>query len=273
MEKRLLQTANLYLKDLETIRDAQEKRAYELEKYRNCFLRGKTFAKGKTYYSVRKKGGSRHKYLGSDNNDEVRNIKELRYVDDYLERIDNNIGLVKTLINEIQMTGYDSINETLPKVYSNPHIGSVTFRNNKRLWKERAEALKSRYEIYKPHELNKRTNDGNFVRSKSEAMIYNYLLSVDAAFIYELPTKIDGKLLVPDFTILSDIDTSSEIIIEHQGMMDSEFYRNRFAEKVYHYLRAGFVQGINIFFTFDDLNGGFDIIPIEDIVRNSVIGE
>lgn len=272
MENKLLQSAKTYLRELEAVKNAQSSRIKSLEKYRDVIMRGKTSRGGQIYYSARKKTSASHKYLGDDHNDTVRKIKELRYLDEQLIRIEKNSELVQSLIDNIQGTDYESVNETLPNVYRNPYIGSATSRDKKQLWKEKAEALKSRYETYKPHELNIRTNDGSLVRSKSEALIYNYLLSLDIAFIYEMPIKTGGKLLVPDFTILSDVDFESEIIIEHQGMMDSALYRNRFAEKVYQYLCAGFIQGINIFYTFDDINGGLDISPVEDLVINRIIG-
>ena len=114
------------------------------------------------------------------------------------------------------------------------------------------------------------TEDGNKVRSKSEGMIYNYLLSRGVAFVYELPMRLRGRTIVPDFTILSEIDCKTEIIIEHQGMMDVDTYRGRFADKVHRYIREGFTPGVDLFFTFDNADGGLDMRPIEDIVRNHI---
>ena len=273
MTEQFIKMTNEYIDNMSLSRDAQTARLKELSELRGLCLRGKKTSADKTYYCVRKESGNGHKYLGDDNNEEVRRIKELRYLYVYLERLNSNISLLGETIDRLQKTDYDSINDALPKTYRNPQLGNSFSDSRSEKWKENAVFTKSQYDIYRPEDLKVRVNDGAMVRSKSEAMIYNYLLSVDAAFIYELPMKIDGKLFVPDFTILSDVDTQKEIIIEHQGMMDSELYRNRFADKVYHYLRAGFVQGINIFYTFDDLNGGFDIIPIKNIVRNNVTRE
>ena len=266
----MLQISESYLKELNYIKDIQAARRNELEKYRNIFLRGKLTPTGKLHYCAYNKSESGHRYLGDDNNEEVRRIKELRYLDVYLSRIENNIKETESFIERLLTTDYDSVNKVLPKTYRHPNIGSSVSEGKSKVWKKRAEALKGRYDVYRPEELNKRTNDGTMVRSKSEALIYNYLLSVDATFIYELPIKIDGRLLIPDFTILSDIDNETEILIEHQGLMNNEFYRNKFADKVYRYLRGDYVQGINIFYTFDNIDGGFDMTPIECLIKSHV---
>ena len=56
-------------------------------------------------------------------------------------------------------------------------------------------------------------------------------------------------------------------LIEHQGMMNSNSYSRRFNDKVYDYLRAGYISGVNFFYTFDTYDGGLNLAPIEDIVR------
>ena len=89
-------------------------------------------------------------------------------------------------------------------------------------------------------------------------MIYNELLSKGVTFIYEMPFNLGGRTVYPDFVLLSEIDYRTEIIIEHQGLMSNEVYRKRFNDKLYNYLCNGYVQGINIFYTFDTINGGFD---------------
>ena len=50
-------------------------------------------------------------------------------------------------------------------------------------------------------------------------------------------------------------------------MMNSKEYSKRFNDKVYAYLRAGYVSGANIFYTFDYYGGGINLEPIHDIVR------
>ncbi len=74
----------------------------------------------------------------------------------------------------------------------------------------------------------------------------------------------------PDFTILSETDYKAEILLEHQGMMDSQYYRDRFFEKQYEYWKAGYIQGVNIFYTFDGPGGSLSLSPVDDMIRNVV---
>ena len=39
---------------------------------------------------------------------------------------------------------------------------------------------------------------------------------------------------------------------------------------IYKYLKNGYIQGLNIFYTFDGLDGGFDKSPIENILRTKI---
>lgn len=270
MTEQYIEMTKAYLEDLKTTRNAQITRLNELEKYRGIYLRGKKASSGKRYFSAHKASSLKHRYLGGDDSEEVRKIKELRFIDIYLNRIDNNIDLIQNTLNRIQNTDYGSINESLPVNYKNPRLSTTASSNKAALWKERAESLKEKHGLFRAHELKVTVNDGNKVRSKSEGMIYNYLLSVNAIFVYELPMLIDGKTILPDFTVLSEKGDFKEIIIEHQGLMGDDYYRKRFSDKAYMYLRNGYVPGINIFFTFDNIDGGIDITPVVDLVKNHV---
>lgn len=270
MENKYLLHSKQYLEELCRVRSVQEERAKELEKFGGIFLERKMSRIGNWHYGVRKNKTQKYTYLGSAADETVNSIKELRYLKLSLDLINNNIRILEGTIPKIKSTDYDAVNELLPKTYRNPRISS-SFVGNKRdvkeEWKKSAEEVKAKHDVYKPEDLIHRTDDGTYVRSKSEALIYNYLLSVGVAFAYEMPLKLGIKTVYPDFTILSEVDYNSVIVIEHQGMMNNDYYRNRFNEKLYNYLQHGYVQGINIFYTFDHLNGGFDKTPVEDIVR------
>ena len=259
------------LTDLREEKNLQEKRLKELRGKEKLVLCAKKARNGSTYYSVRKKGEKGYRYIGSASKPQVNEIKEARYLKMSLSRLEKDIKILNKTRSGLVRTDYDSINAALPKVYQEPLLQNMMSGSKKALdWKKRMESIKATQPVYHPEELNKRTDDGNYVRSMSEANIYNYLLSIGVTFIYELPIKLNGHRFIPDFCILSEIDYKTVIIIEHQGMMDVENYRNRFYRKFYEYMKAGYVQGRNIFFTFDSLDGGFDKTPIEDIIRTRV---
>ena len=270
MEKKVINAVNQYLKQAEQLRAIQKKRADELHKYKSVYMK-KSGNGHNTYYYVREKDNSTGKYIGREETEAVRRIKEARFIQELNTRLDYNIGLFEHFADEIKITDFEIVNQNIPKVYQSAKMISLKSTDEKaQIWKNNAELTKLRSDTYLPEELNIRTNDGNMVRSKSEAMIYNYLLSMGVTFAYELPIKVGGRYCSPDFILLSEIDYKTEIIIEHQGMLSNQHYRNRFNEKLYNYYCNGFVQGINIFYTFDDIDGGLDLTPVENIVRTVI---
>ena len=272
MEKKLLCYSNNYLEELRRRKISCEERLKALKGYEGVNLKRRASSSGNWHYCATSDKKVRSKYLGSSDSEEVIRVKEYRFLKKTLSVIENNMALIDKLSKGLKSTDYESIMSQLPKTYRDVKLGSNGENNAKATaWKERAEAFKNRHSIYKPEELNKVTNDGSKLRSKSEVLIYNYLLSMGVTFVYELPLRLSTGTIYPDFTLLSEIDYQTEIFIEHQGMMGNDFYRDRFAEKVYKYLRDGYVPGETVFFTFDRLDGGFDKTPIEDLIRLRVI--
>ena len=258
-------------KTLVTLREAysvQQRRMRELRGKEEMVLSSKKTPNGKEYYCARKKGEKGFRYAGAASGKAVNDIKEARYLKKSLSRIERDIKLLEKTASGLQKVDYTNINASLPEVYRDPQLNYGAADNDKALnWKQRMEAIKVAAPVYRPEELKVRTDDGNYVRSKSEAMIYNHLLALGITFIYEMPVSVNGHTYLADFVLLSEIDYKTIVIIEHQGMMDNMNYRNRFTDKLYGYLKAGYRPGINIFFSFDTLDGGFDKTPIDDIIR------
>ena len=273
MIRRTKDEMNKTLETLIRMKELQEKKYRQISDLEGSVLKVRHDPCGKQYYSVKRKGTKKFSYLGNSSVKEVNDIKEAKYLRKSLSRIEANIRILKSAAEKLESVDYDAVNESLPAVYRDPDLTyAYAGAGNRKAarWKQMMEARKAEYEVFRPEELKVRTDDGMHVRSKSEAMIYNTLLSMGIAFVYEMPLMINGKLYRPDFVVLSEIDYETLIIIEHQGMMNSEHYRNRFYEKLYQYYSAGYIQGINIFFTFDSSDGGFDKTPVEDIIRTRI---
>ena len=128
------------------------------------------------------------------------------------------------------------------------------------------EEEKKKYPIIYPEELTQPTIDGNMVRTKSEALIYNALYEAGYTFVYELPLQGDSRLFYPDFSILSEIDYKTVIRIEHHGMMGDESYRNKAEVREYDYWNNGYLPNRDVYFTYDDRNGKCDFTPIAEIL-------
>lgn len=260
------------LKTLKETQRQQSIRANELAEFEEVFLKSRKHRNGGEYYYARKNGSKESTYLGNASNVTVNNIREARYLRKSLPIIERNIRCLEQMIERLQPTEYDNINALLPVIYRGAKLTYAEGVDEKlRSWREQALAYKARFNIYRPEELKIETKDGTYVRSKSEALIYNALFDMGLTFVYEMPIRIGSRTYWSDFVILSEQDYETEIIIEHQGLMNSEGYRVRFMEKLHGYWRAGYVLGVNLFLTFDNPDGGLDLTPVYDAVNNHVM--
>lgn len=270
MENKLLLDIRNYLAQLKTIRNNQQVRLRELSDYSQLVLKPLCKRNNHVYYGVCKFGDKRVRYLGNESKMEVDLIRESRYLAKSIETIERNIKLIEVFLAKYESISFGSINMRLPKAYRSGSFRADIRDKAAKKWKQKAEAYKATFESYRPEELTQTTIDGSLVRSKSEALIYNYLLEAGYTFVYELPLKGPHRTFYPDFTILSEIDYKTEVRIEHQGMYEKNDYRERSESREYDYWSNGFLPARDVYFTFDDNKGGFDIGPILEILKTRV---
>lgn len=268
MDSRYINETKRALTQLENLRTIKASRLLELKEYADTSLKASS-GRSKSYYYVRKKGERTYTYLGGDSNREVRNIKEYRYLKRLLCDIDSEIALLSALHEGHLDISFDAVNNRLPLTYRDPSLPdySAKLAGAAKKWKEQKEKEKCQYAPRNPENLIMRSIDGTLMRSKSEVIIANLLISYGIPFVYELPHTVNGIMVYSDFTALSTIDFRSEVIIEHEGLMNSPGYQRTFLNKVNGYLTEGIIPGRDVFFTFDDLNGGFDPSPVQDIIE------
>lgn len=138
-------------------------------------------------------------------------------------------------------------------------------------WKEKALKKKEKYPVYRPEDLKHTTIDGSLTRSKSEALIYNMLMMKAIPFVYELPIRVGGVLIDPDFTIYNE-KTGYKLILEHLGMTGDEDYRAKQFEKLDLYLKNGFIINRDLILSCDSADGIIDVYTIAKTVDNALRG-
>ena len=110
------------------------------------------------------------------------------------------------------------------------------------------------------------TDGGFYVRSKSEQMIANMLLSEEIPFRYEDPVYLPGgEIIYPDFHLFSLRDYK-EWYLEHNGRMLQEDYYRHYLWKLDQMRSAGIVPGVNLLQTFEA--EGYPLEP--DCVRSLI---
>ena len=263
-----------YLNEIKTQYTNQSSRLQQLENYSSMRMKGNKHRKN-TYYYVFDVKTNKFRYLGKETDEEVLKIKEAHFLQASTQELQREIATIEQTLRLSKNVDYDSINKSLSKVYRDSKTSPVSHSSDiTREWKRSMEEYKKTFPPFRPEELIHQTRDGTMVRSLGEALIYNYLLDIGAVFIYELPLRIrigsKDSLLLPDFTILSEIDYKTVIYIEHQGMMSDPKYRNKFNDKVYKYWLNNYLPERDVFFTFDLPNGGFDGTPIKSIISRYI---
>ena len=260
-----------YLEDLYHIYENSAQRKEALKKYTGFRLKFDDSKGNNTYYYKKAPGEDKYKYQGGEDDKLVIAIQELRYNDQLMETAKYDIALLETILDEFDSVSFSNIALKIPKTYRNKKaFESRSKEKAAREWKKWAEAEKAKYKPFRPEDLKHSTLDGNHVRSKSEASIYDHLLSLGYTFIYEMPVKTNKRVFFPDFAILSEIDYQTVIYIEHQGAMGDEFYREKAEVRESDYWESELLPNRDVFFTYDDCHEALDLRPIDAILKKHV---
>lgn len=114
------------------------------------------------------------------------------------------------------------------------------------------------------------TQKGERVRSKSEVMIANELSTAGLPYLYELPFKVEGGVLHPDFSVLR-ISDRQVVRWEHIGLMDYEEYRNEVIERLRKYASRGVVIGNGLIITIETALHPLNIEDIRAVIKYNFI--
>ena len=126
------------------------------------------------------------------------------------------------------------------------------------------------YEQSRYYEENKtvETSRGEFVRSKSEALILEQIYDAMIEVHYEQVQFINGIMIAPDFTF--EGDDGRPFYWEHVGLLDQPDYARRNYDKLKRYYYAGLVPGDNLILSFEK-HGKISVKQIDAIIENEVV--
>ena len=108
----------------------------------------------------------------------------------------------------------------------------------------------SKKQLFNREEGKFRGKNGVFFRSKSEFMIAAILDAHDVLYRYEMPMKMGGRWIYPDFVIINPY-TGKEIIWEHFGALHLPEYEEKMKEKMKFYLNSGKIPFEDVIYTFE----------------------
>ena len=117
-----------------------------------------------------------------------------------------------------------------------------------------------------------RTSKGLAVRSKSELLIAEALLSAGVGFEYEKPLTLAGTTRYPDFTIEDEI-SGRTVYWEHLGMLGREDYRASWEKKLAWYSANGIYavdetksEDLLLITTTDSAQSGLDMAKVKKLI-------
>ena len=278
MNTSLIHEAKTILADLRNTKLRMDNQLSSLDSFAAWRLKRNSAKKSKhCYYDAILPGSKKSKYLGNELNEAVLNVKRYRYAKKAAEIIEADIEVLERLISNYISPDYNNINSRLPATYrtsltadNSDEAFSTVLPPDAVKWIQDLKKEKEKYPPYKPEQLKYEALDGTRMRSLGEVVIANFLLMAGIPFVYEVPMKINGELVLPDFRILSLIDLKTVIIIEHQGMIFTEEYPFKYIRSLRLYLQSDLVINQDLFFTFTDEKGRFDIRQLTNIIRQFV---
>lgn len=125
---------------------------------------------------------------------------------------------------------------------------------------------------YKPVETNLVTINNIKVRSKSELVIGDKLVTRKKAFRYEMKLVLEGEVLYPDFVIYDPVKDKI-YIWEHFGMMSDPVYANDAIRKIELYERNGFTRDNNLIVTFESSERPLNTRWVDDLIDRYLGGK
>lgn len=224
----------------------------ELSSYDGLLLRGSK-KRNVYYFYIQEPGGSR-KYLGPESHPDVEKIRKLKYCDEMVKSLQRNIEAMNRFLNEYTLVESSEVLKRIPKLYQ--------LKTSIEMEEDKIQALYQEMKKYKesipvqyPEDLKVSTLDGTMVRSKSEAMLYDRFCTAGFYVLYEFPFEYEpGKYVRTDFTLIHP-KTGRIVLWEHLGMWFhkelSANYRRNYLTKTDTYMKLGFIQGINLFVSFE----------------------
>lgn len=123
-----------------------------------------------------------------------------------------------------------------------------------------------------PAHTNK-TLRGEYVRSKSEALIADRFFSMGIPYRYEQRFVVDEMtdfFFHPDFRVLNK-RTRKEYIWEHCGKMDDPKYSNDAIERLIIFSNRGYLQGKNLIFTYETSERPLNLDNVDSLIAEYLL--
>ncbi len=224
--------------------------------------------KNSVQFYLRKVPGERlGTYISKKNQMMITQYLEKQYYEKSLLELDKEIAILESVVNEV--------NEAQPCLYS---VFEAYHPDARRFITPIACSDETYVNMWisRPYEkkpigdaaLDRYTDKGEHVRSKSEENIANALYKAGIPYKYECPLKLkSGAIIHPDFTIL-DVKNRKEVYWEHRGMMDDREYAKDSVRRIKEMNANGIYLGDRLIITEETSNQQLGTNEIKSIINH-----
>lgn len=231
--------------DMEEQRRLLTKYKKELKGMPQGYLAANNKGKYMEYYQII---GNKRIYIKKNDTLLINTLKRKKFLEKSIKRIEKNLIGQEKILSHYMPYDFSAVQEAIPEVYR--------FNTSIKKYKET---------IPYGNQVLHQTSCGLKVRSKSEMMIVELLISHGIEFEYEKPLEIYNEggqkiTIHPDFTFRTR--SGKWIYWEHLGRLDLEEYRQDTIWKLQRYFENGILPSINLLLTVDDLDGSLDMSTI-----------
>ncbi len=234
---------------------------------KNTKNRGKQFL-------VRKRGEKKPKYIKKNDTEQLRFIVKSAISERAMNILEHNFKALERVSTHYRRYDIGLVYDMLPKAYQNAinWIGELDLGAPEIKAPELSELADPSIPSENPKNrknLKYPLSNGLMVRSKSEAIIGEYLLAAGIPFRYEkrleLVTRyvdeagfehISTEWVYSDFTIF--LPNGGILLWEHEGLLDDMKYRRRNIRKMMLYFENGFYIPRNLIVTMEGGENTFD---------------
>lgn len=269
MKNTLLTPTNLYKEAERRLRELTKIKQF-LEKRLNNTPEGKihvvTSTKRTQYYLRLDSKDKSGKYIPKGQEKLIKQLMQKKYDEETLKLINKEIKKLEKLLNN---SSYSTI--AIQKLYSDSSLDIKTYLepidiSNEDYIKAWLSIPYEAKPIYDESKAQK-TENGEFVRSKSELNIANCLIKMKIPYKYECPlTLSNGYTIHPDFTVL-DVKRRKIVYWEHRGMMDDREYAKNSVIRLHDYSESGIMLGDNLIITEETASHPLSISEIERTIK------
>ncbi len=216
------------------------------------------------YYHIRPGQVGDGTYIPQGNEGLIKQLAQKEYNVRFLRTAGDELAILKNTAKKLRASSADFAYEGMRqglKPFVKPYFEpDEQYVGN---W----QATKYKECSYRPEARIYKTEKGEMVRSKSEALIASILWNLGVPYHYEKPLRLaGGKTRYPDFTLLH-VGERKVYYLEHFGRMDDPDYIRGFYKKIHEYSGNGIYLGVNLLATFESLEKPLDMDATKTMLR------